>query len=546
MSLWKTIAKKEIRIRTNRVRKNRKLFFVVIYSLALFWALYLGPNLFDIILPDLLITFSSLYKPFIILLIEYTSMMGFLLSAMYPLYILYKKAEIGSNEALLASPATSGDIFIGEFIAILPFYFLIVLAVGPLGTSLLMQINPKMNVIHFLVFYACVFAILVFGYLIGVISANWIEHKMAKSTKAKEKGKLLLVLITILVIAIFYFFHYVFEFTLDYPEFKIWFIFFPSSWYTNIIIFLIDPSSFELYFLFLFINILLAIIVPLSIVYISYKKADVFYDLNIQIEKEPSRTISQEKEFYNIIRKITPKKWEELVITQFKTFLRKKENMNQLLYSVGLVVALGVILSISLKDIYDIDEFSISFSGVYIKLLAVMIISWMGSLLYGSLIGLYAFLDTKELLFLYKKSPRGVNALIFSFLLEMCYLIIFIAFILTIVFIFLFQLDILLSLLFFFVYIISCEIILTQAVGIQCFKPLFEERGKDVLFNIYILVSLQAISLLISIFIIIPYMPYETDHSLSLTFILLTNLGVSSIFALTIIVFGLRKMNKIE
>ena len=38
-SLWKTIAKNEIKIRTSSFRKHRGLFFVGLYSILLLWAI---------------------------------------------------------------------------------------------------------------------------------------------------------------------------------------------------------------------------------------------------------------------------------------------------------------------------------------------------------------------------------------------------------------------------------------------------------------------------------------------------------------------------
>ena len=123
MSLWKVILKKEILCKTSRFRNHRKSFFLIIFSLALFWGIYLGPNLFDIILPSLLKTHSSLYKPVIISLIEYFFTIIFLSYLIYPFYILYRKTEIGYKEILLSSPARPGDIFLGEFLSLLPFFF---------------------------------------------------------------------------------------------------------------------------------------------------------------------------------------------------------------------------------------------------------------------------------------------------------------------------------------------------------------------------------------------------------------------------------------
>ena len=112
MSLWKVIAKNVIRLKTSRFRKNRKLLVIVIFSILLFWGIYLGPALFDAILPEMLKSFIEDYGSFIIPLIEYIFTSLFLMYVMYPLFILFRKPEIGNKEIILSSPVTPGDIFL--------------------------------------------------------------------------------------------------------------------------------------------------------------------------------------------------------------------------------------------------------------------------------------------------------------------------------------------------------------------------------------------------------------------------------------------------
>ena len=61
------IAKNEVLLKTNKLRNNRVLFFISIYSILLFWALFLGPNLLDIIIPDIVKRFATRYKKIFLL-----------------------------------------------------------------------------------------------------------------------------------------------------------------------------------------------------------------------------------------------------------------------------------------------------------------------------------------------------------------------------------------------------------------------------------------------------------------------------------------------
>ncbi len=550
MTLWKIIAKNEIRLKTFRVRKNRRLFFILIFTIMLLWAAFLGPVIFDAILPELLKIYSGQFEVLITLILEYSFMMLFVMYTIYPLFLLYRKAEIGIKDTIIASPIRPGDIFTGEFIGQLPFYFLFLLGIGPLGTSMLRQINTDLGFFHYVGFYAITFSLSMFALLVGTILSNWIETRIYKSKKMKESYNWVFVFLSFIVISIFYIFHFLFEFISTYPNFKIWMILFPSFWYSNMTLYIINPSLVASYILNIWLNFGLAIAIPLFIYYISYKKANNFYNLERNIEKK-SKIVQKENRFYRFVAKITPSKWKGLVIIHFKEFLRKKENYAKLIYSTVFIGFIGVFLSLSLSQSTIILEenplgISLVLEILQHKLLLVLIIAWIGSLILGVLIGISILIRSKELLFIYKKSPRGINSLVYSYLFVLFILILFLDAGLTIFFSILFQIDILLTFVFFLAFMIYSIEILLEALAIQCIKPLFEERGKEAFFNIYLILILQVLSLLITLFILMPNLSPLTSASIGLIYIMLTNLIISAVISLLLIYIGIRKLNKIE
>ncbi len=88
--------------------------------------------------------------------------------------------------------------------------------------------------------------------------------------------------------------------------------------------------------------------------------------------------------------------------------------------------------------------------------------------------------------------------------------------------------------------------ILLEALAIQCIKPLFEERGKEAFFNIYLILIFQIFSLLITLFIIMPNLSPMIPASIGIIYILLVNLLISGILSLLMVYLGIRKLNKIE
>ena len=52
-SLWRVIAKNEIRVRTSSFRNHRKSVFILIYTFLFLWAFVIAPFIFDLFMPTL-------------------------------------------------------------------------------------------------------------------------------------------------------------------------------------------------------------------------------------------------------------------------------------------------------------------------------------------------------------------------------------------------------------------------------------------------------------------------------------------------------------
>ena len=166
-SLWRVIAKNEIRVRTSSFRNHRKLVFVLIYALLILWAFVIAPLIFDMFMPTLATQYSPIFKPVVAILIEMFMMILFLILVMYPLNNVYREMEVGFKESLLATPVKPNDIFLGEFLGKSPLYSMTILILAPIIVGL---INPliDLTVVQYIVIYSVVFGLAVIRK--GVIS----------------------------------------------------------------------------------------------------------------------------------------------------------------------------------------------------------------------------------------------------------------------------------------------------------------------------------------------------------------------------------------
>ncbi|MFW9947721.1 MAG: hypothetical protein ACFFDX_12930 [Candidatus Odinarchaeota archaeon] len=537
MTAWKAIAKTELRRKTSGFRKHRLLLFIVIYTILCIWAFIIAPLIFDLFMPTLATSFPGTIFSIVGYLIEFILMMLFLLIIMYPMQNIYRKTEVGYKEMVLASPVRPGDIFIGEFMGKVPIYLIFILAIAPIITGL---INPiiNLNIVHYIVIYLCVTGHIVFAALLGSILVSWLEHKIARSEKARDLGKVLLFLLAIAMVAIMYTFTYLFEYITSNPQIKNYLMVYPSLWFSNIILYTIQPILISSYILNIWASISLAVFIPLIILYITFKKAHLFFSLETSIEKATT-IIEKENKFYKFIRKITRMKWKGLIITQLKEFFRKRENIMKIVYTIGLTLFEGVIFAFLIGDYPNLDIEDIS---MYM-MMSVMIAGMLFSLFLGN----YIFVGSKELIWVYKKSPRNIKALIFSYLRMTIIIIFFIGIGLTIFFSLFFQYDIFTAIFFFLFLVIYCLISVSQAIGLQCINPAFEEKGGDMQLTIGILVIINMATIFGSLFLGFQLVGnLNPPPELIKVVFSLPLITFGTLFAIPLLLFGLKKLNKME
>ncbi len=529
-SLWRVIAKNEIRVRTSSFRNHRKSVFILIYAFLFLWAFVIAPFIFDLFMPTLAAEYSTIFKPVVAILIETFLMMFFLVLVMYPLNNVYREMEVGFKESLLATPVKPNDIFLGEFLGKAPLYTMMILILAPVIVGM---INPliDLTIVQYIVIYSCVFGVVYFANLVGSIIASWFEHKISKSEKARDLGKALIWIFTIVLIVIMYAVMFFLNELLANPELKNWLAIYPSLWFSNIILYSIDPILLDTFVLNIWINLLLSISVPLVVLYISYNKAMSFYTLEGGIEKSSITIIEHESIFYKIVRKGTGRKWAGLVVMQLKRFLRKKANYARIAYVVGLLGFMTWFISSMTDDI---------FGSLFGTIILIAIGGGIGSMMLGHL----GFVDSKDLIWVYKRSPRGIKSLVYSYLFAMLILNIFIAATIAVIFSIFADLDLLNAMIFFIEFLIFSQIAMCQAMGIECLSPAYGEKDSNMKSNAMIsMVLLQPL-------IFIPVMTlifFDIDiRTLGILIphgiIFLYNIAVS----IPLLYFGMKKLNKIE
>ena len=531
-ALWKKIAKNEILLKTYRFKNHRNLFFIFLYSFLFTWTFFLCPLMMDSLLPKAEVQANALFRPIVAMIIEYMMMIFFFIILMYPLNIVYRKAEIGFKEILISSPVKAGDIFIGEFLGKLPIYSIFILMFGPILIGLF---NPLINFtfIQFIIIYVSLFGMVILSTLIGSIIASFLEHKIAKSEKARDFGKSIIMIIAIVMVVIMYSMQFLFNYLIENPESKNWFMFYPSFWFSNIILFTIDSALIDQYLLNIWSSSILAIGALVLLLYVSLKKADSFYTLEGGIEKLSSQII-KENRFYRLIKKLTGYKWGGLTVIHLKNYFRKKENTIKLVYIGGVASLMALMILFASEEQW------------FNEMMSVWIIITVG-MMFSLMIGSYIFVDSKDILWVFKRSPRGTKGIVYSYIIALFIINILIIIPISIIHGIILEFDVIKGIIHALLLFIFCSLAIIEAVGIQCMNPSFEEKGRTMAGNI---ASGFIIHFSIVIAIMVLLIELNLFEGINKGFIKLIFLGpiilIHTLIALPLFYFGMRRLGKLE
>ncbi|MFX0155504.1 MAG: hypothetical protein ACFE9Q_13360, partial [Candidatus Hodarchaeota archaeon] len=217
-----------------------------------------------------------------------------------------------------------------------------------------------------------------------------------------------------------------------------------------------------------------------------------------------------------------------------KRFFRKKANIARVAYVSGLIGFMSYFMSAM-----DDDGFGIVFSNTML----IAIGGGVGSILIGHL----AFVDSKDIIWVYKRSPRGIKAIVYSYLLMMLIFNFFLAIFVTIMLNVFSNIDLLNSVIFFIEFLIFAEISMFQAMGLQCISPAFGERDSSMKGNMMISMLLLQPLLFLPIGLLVLGLINDPGNFELMRLILqaplfLYNIGVS----FPLLYFGMKKLNRLE
>ena len=119
----------------------------------------------------------------------------------------------------------------------------------------------------------------------------------------------------------------------------------------------------------------------------------------------------------------------------------------------------------------------------FTEMMSVWIIITVG-MMFSMMIGSYIFVDSKDILWVFKRSPRGIKGMVYSYIKAVFIINILMVIPISVVHSIIFKFDIIQGIMYGLLLLIFCFLSIIEAIGIQCLNPSFEEKGRSMAGNI--------------------------------------------------------------
>ncbi len=407
---WVDIAKAEFLVLTARFRGHRFVSFGLLFIIGIVWAAYLVPLLVELVVNAL----SPIIPVQGLLMLMFPELMRAVMMLIWT-FLLFaslsqalQEIKIGQWEIFLANNVRTRDILIGTFLGRVPIFGLNALFFAPPLLAPFLLIYQVSLPGQLMIYGVLVLNMLITVWLSNFLSAA-IQTKLGSSPRGNSIAKAIAILLGFILfipIICLQLFAQQFAAVMGLNLFLV----FPFTWSADLISWLAiifnginltahQIGVFQSILQFdLLTNTLFIVVFGCACVGIALATTDRVFTYSLGPRMETITTITQESSLYRFIRRITPNSFGALVVTSFKDFFRKPQNLSRvalgllltLLLPVIVILAYGQRYTIELSSVIPITGFGLAFTGV---------------LVFSGV----AFLESRDQLWIIQSAPYGAS-----------------------------------------------------------------------------------------------------------------------------------------
>ncbi len=394
---WLVVARNEYRVRINSIRWIRPYFPYLVIGLLAVYVTFIAPAVVNLFVDEFLAFFLSQIA---VAMVPMLMFMIFFYLTILPITYTLQGMQTGQVEIFLAAPIKSSDVLLGEFLGVMPFYaiaFTVIAgfftaALNPLGLDFF---EKTITVIIFVVTFLS-------ALWIGTVIAAVARTKFAKTARGKDIGKALSLVLVLPMIAVMYAIMGggLVE-ALANPGtnemVRTILSLLPSSWGADIIVGFARGHALGFDILIRFGGLVTFFV---AVLWLGAKVADRAYSI------EPTTfTASRARPdglFFKAIKYLGGgKSFGTLLVSVFKNYVRRLENLSRIAYIVGLIALVNIFFVGAQENPEDV------------LIMGVFLYPFLATLVVGQVTA-----EGKESIFLHKKSPSGIGRFVKARLLQ--------------------------------------------------------------------------------------------------------------------------------
>jgi len=198
---WLVVAKNEYRLRTSGIRNFRRYFPYAMVALLVVLVGVVAPAVVNAIMdrvdiPAFFISVAAL--PILQILLFFF----FFYFMIFPISNTLKDIEMQEYEIFLNAPIRPGDVLLGKFVGVFPFYAIVIAAVTGFFMAFLLPLG--LDVIQIVILIAVFVFTFLTGTWIGTVIAALLRTKLGSTARGRDIGKAIPLLLAIPMIAVMY------------------------------------------------------------------------------------------------------------------------------------------------------------------------------------------------------------------------------------------------------------------------------------------------------------------------------------------------------
>ena len=407
---WLAIAKAEYLVLSVSMRSHRRAYLGILASLAFIWAAIIAPIMIGGML-NLIIPMSTLQPLLQVVfpgLMRTISLFLWIVLLLFPLSYALQEIKIGQWEIFLSNNVRTRDIMTGTFLGKIPLFGLIVIFLAPLLVTPLV-LAFEVSLIGQILIYGSITLLSLGTIWFSNFITSIIQARLGDSSRGNDIAKALAMVVAIIVIIPMYGLMFFLP-TMSELMGADAFLILPSTWFADTMSWFavtfngvgLTGSQIIGFGSILQLDMLVSTALMCGFVLLTIGlglgMSDRVFTIEAGVRTEVVTTVGKENIILRGVRRVAPGSFGSLMVTHFKDFMRKAQNLSKIFYGVVLATILPVIM-LSM----DIGDESFMLGDMFVTIVAMMAL--VGAMPFAGA----GFLESKDQLWIIQGTPSGAS-----------------------------------------------------------------------------------------------------------------------------------------